>query len=55
MAIEFRQRVKEVLDQALDLESTDRARYLDEACNGNHAVRREVESLLAEENGASGP
>jgi serine/threonine protein kinase/tetratricopeptide (TPR) repeat protein len=41
------QRVKEILHTALDVPAADRTRYLDEACNGDTGLRREVESLIA--------
>jgi non-specific serine/threonine protein kinase/serine/threonine-protein kinase len=40
------ERVAEVLEKAISLEAARRARYLDEACAGDVALRREVESLL---------
>ncbi len=42
-------RVKEVLGTALDLPPGDRAAYLTEACEGDHALRTEVESLIVAE------
>ena len=41
------QRVKEILHNALDLPRSGRAAFLDGACNGDLALRGEVESLLA--------
>src|SRR5258705_13498655 len=41
------QRIKEVLHNALDIPRAERAAYLDQTCNGNSELRREVESLLA--------
>ena len=41
------QRVEELLAAALEREPPDRAAFLDEACAGDVALRREVESLLA--------
>ena len=40
-------RVKEVFLQACDLAPADRGAFLDRACDGNAAMRAEVESLLA--------
>ncbi|MDQ3753746.1 MAG: serine/threonine protein kinase, partial [Acidobacteriota bacterium] len=40
-------RVKELFEAALDREPTKRAAFLAEACAGDNALRREVESLLA--------
>jgi serine/threonine protein kinase/tetratricopeptide (TPR) repeat protein len=41
------QRVKDILHNALDVPGAARAQFLDEACNGDTALRGEVESLLA--------
>jgi hypothetical protein len=41
------QRVREILDQALQLSPGDRADYLDDACTGDKELRAEVESLIA--------
>src|SRR4051794_6946721 len=35
-----------LLDRALELDSTRRSRYLDEACGSNAELRDEIESLL---------
>lgn len=40
------QRVKEIFEGALELRGDERAAFLDRACNGDTAVREEVESLL---------
>jgi eukaryotic-like serine/threonine-protein kinase len=40
-------RVSEVLEQALAIETTARAQYLDAACSGDPELRAEVESLIA--------
>ena len=39
-------RVKEVFEAALERDSSQRASFLDEACDGDIALRREVESLI---------
>ena len=39
-------RVKEVFDQALERDSSQRAAFLDDACAGDVALRREAESLI---------
>ncbi len=39
-------RVKEVFEAALDRDSSQRAAFLDEACDGDVALRREAESLI---------
>jgi len=41
------QRVREVLDRAIELDPADRAKYLDETCGGDRELRQEVESLMA--------
>jgi serine phosphatase RsbU (regulator of sigma subunit) len=41
------QKVRDVLAEALALWPEDRAAFLDRACAGNHALRREVETLLS--------
>ncbi len=41
------QKAKELFDAALKRSPDDRPRFLDENCNGDESVRREVESLLA--------
>ena len=40
------QRVKGVLDQALELKPARRSAFLDQACNGDQSLQREVESFL---------
>ena len=40
---------KAILLRALSLEASQRGGYLDEACHGDASLRREVESLLAQE------
>ena len=47
MTPEAWQRVREVLERAIELDSADRAAYLDEACGGDRELRQEVESLMA--------
>ena len=46
------QQVKTVLEAALPMDSGKRRAYLDQACAADHALRREVESLLAADNQA---
>ena len=41
------QRAKQVLDEAIAVESGERASVLDRACDGDPELRREVESLLS--------
>ncbi|HRX85165.1 MAG TPA: serine/threonine-protein kinase [Phycisphaerae bacterium] len=43
-------RVKEIFAEAAELPAEDRRAYLERACGGNAALRREVESLLAHDN-----
>jgi serine/threonine protein kinase len=47
-----RQRLKEVFAGARALPASDRQAYLSAACAGNEALRQEVESLLASDEGA---
>jgi len=39
--------VKSIVDQALDCDETERAAFLDRACEGDDGLRAEVESLLS--------
>lgn len=48
MADRWRQ-VEELFHRALEREEPDRSAFLDEACAGDEALRRDVESLLVEE------
>jgi serine/threonine protein kinase len=41
--------IEQLLDSALEREENQRAAFLKEACAGDEALRREVESLLAQE------
>ncbi len=41
------ERVAALIDGALECEPAERARYLEEACGGNEALRAETEALLA--------
>ena len=43
------QRVEQLLHSALKLEENHRADFLKQACDGDEALRGEVESLLARE------
>lgn len=47
-------KVDELLDQAMELSPGERAAFLDRECNGDAALRREIESLLAAHDAASG-
>ena len=42
-------RVEELCHQALEVGESRRAEFLQSACEGDEALRREVESLLAQE------
>src|SRR6476646_9588852 len=42
-----RQRIDELCDAALDRRPEERSAFIASACQGDHALRREVESLLA--------
>jgi eukaryotic-like serine/threonine-protein kinase len=46
MAIQQWERVKELVHQAMQLEAEHRARFLDDACSSDAALRAEIESLL---------
>jgi eukaryotic-like serine/threonine-protein kinase len=51
MIVQRWESVKELLHQAMQLGPERRARFLDEACSSNGALRAEVESLLLAEEG----
>jgi len=51
MTVESWDRVKELLHQAMQLAPQQRARFLDEACSSDAALRGEVESLLSADEG----
>jgi serine/threonine-protein kinase len=44
------QQVKGVLERVLEISPPQRARFLDQACEGDESLRLEVESLLEDEN-----
>jgi serine/threonine protein kinase len=52
---ESQQRIKALLQSALELDATERASFLDRACVGDLLLRQEVESLIAAEEQATGP
>ncbi|CAN5854171.1 hypothetical protein BH24ACI1_BH24ACI1_12780 [soil metagenome] len=41
------QKVKEILQSALELSSYEREQFLDKVCGDDESLRREVETLLA--------
>src|SRR5580698_2932880 len=49
-----RELAEQLFEAALDLESEERAAFLDRACNGNAELRRDVEALLAADAEAGG-
>ena len=49
-----KKKIKELCDQALDLDSVERKALLDQACAADAALRREVESLLSHEKSVAG-
>jgi non-specific serine/threonine protein kinase/serine/threonine-protein kinase len=51
MTSEHWERVKELLHQAMQLGPEPRARFLDQACSSDHALRAELESLLLADEG----
>jgi serine/threonine protein kinase len=48
-----RQRIKQLFDEAVDLEIHERAAFLEEECAGDETLRKEVELLLASDEEAS--
>ncbi len=54
MILDQWQKVKELFDDALRRSPDERLRFLNENCNGDEDVRREVESLLANSEDAAG-
>ncbi|MCP3964583.1 MAG: serine/threonine protein kinase [bacterium] len=48
------QRVKDLVDETLDLPAVDRTAFLDRACDGGDDLRREVEALLEREDQLGG-
>ena len=54
MTPELWQKVDKLLEQALEREPSKRAAFLDEACDGDAALRQEVESLLSAHGKAEG-
>jgi eukaryotic-like serine/threonine-protein kinase len=53
VTIENWQRVKDLLDQAIELAPEQRAKFIDEACGSDGALRAELESLLSVGDGMS--
>jgi eukaryotic-like serine/threonine-protein kinase len=49
MELEVFRRVEELYHRALELEESQRAEFLDRSCGDDHVLRREVESLLAQQ------
>jgi serine/threonine protein kinase/Flp pilus assembly protein TadD len=49
---ELWRRVEELCNRALELDESRRAEFLERSCEGDEALRREVESLLVHEKGA---
>jgi serine/threonine protein kinase len=43
------QRIKQLCHSALEISASDRAAFLDQACDGDESLRREVETLLVHE------
>ena len=52
MESELWRRVEELCHRALELDQSQRAQFLDQACEGDETLRREIESLLAHEKNA---
>jgi hypothetical protein len=53
VTIENWQRVKELLDQAIEMAPEQRAKFIEEACGSDGALRAELESLLSAGDGLS--
>ena len=53
MTPEYWQKIRKILDEALDMEPARRPEYLEVACGGDRELYREVESLLEFDNNAS--
>src|SRR3989449_6456571 len=51
MATERSQQIEQLYHQARERDLAERAAFLEQACGGDEALRREVESLLAEDDG----
>jgi serine/threonine protein kinase/tetratricopeptide (TPR) repeat protein len=51
MTPELWQQVKNVLQSVLEVAPPERGAFLDQACDGDHGLRQEVESLLAADEG----
>ena len=49
MEPELFRRVEDLYHGALELEENQRAEFLDRSCGNDHALRRKVESLLAQQ------
>src|SRR5947207_2687019 len=54
MSTERWRRIEELYHEALRYDASRRATFLSEACAGDDALRRDVESLLAHEGSAAG-
>src|SRR5438067_92358 len=52
MATDRWKKIEEVYHTARERDESERVAFLNEACAGDEALRQEIESLLAEENGA---
>ncbi len=51
MPPEWSERIEELYHGARDCDPVEREAFLDQACAGDDALRREVESLLAQDDG----
>src|SRR5262245_44787081 len=54
MPAERSQRIEELYHAAREYDAAKRAAFLQQACGGDETLRREVESLLAEDEGVEG-
>ena len=47
MKVDRWRQIDELLEAALEMETSERASFLEQSCQGDDELRREVESLLA--------
>ena len=55
MSIDRHRRAKKVFLAACELPADERTSYLDEACGGDHILRREVDALLEIDSSTTDP
>jgi hypothetical protein len=47
MRAERQEKIEKIFQSAVDRSADDRTAYLDQACNGDANLRREVESMIS--------